>query len=235
MPRRFAPRNDLPAFTLAEVLITLGIIGIVAALTIPNLSKSWEEKAIISKYKKMYSTLATAFNMAIQEHGEPQYWDVPDKTSLLQIIEPYLNVSEKCYGKPGCISLGDYVSLTGEDRYGNLYYNTAYPKLRLNGGFGVALMYDFHPGCEYNVCVVINGTINNKKGLDYKNRLGKDHFHFVLTKQGLFPDGYSVKDEDLKIACNKTNLQADTLNKNTNGSFCGTWIQRFDNMDYLYK
>ena len=200
----------------------------------------------------MYSTLATAFNMAIQEHGEPQYWYVPDRKSLLQIIEPYLNVAEKCYDKPGCISLGDYVSLSGEGRYGSVYYNTAYPKLRLNGGFGVALMGNFNPGCEYdftmikpdgeevhghmsNECVVINGTINNKKGRDYKNRLGKDHFHFVLTKQGLFPYGYSVADENLKKACNKTKIGVGLLNDNTNGSYCGTWIQRFDNMDYLYK
>ncbi|MFR1672888.1 MAG: hypothetical protein ACLSWI_08100, partial [Candidatus Gastranaerophilaceae bacterium] len=133
-----------------------------------------------------------------------------------------------------------------------VYYNTAYPKLRLNGGFGVALMGNFNPGCEYdftmikpdgeevhghmsNECVVINGTINNKKGRDYKNRLGKDHFHFVLTTQGLFPYGYYVADENLKKACSKTKIGIGLLNENTNGSYCGTWIQRFDNMDYLYK
>lgn len=37
------------AFTMAEALITLLIIGIVAALTIPNLARKWEERAIVSK------------------------------------------------------------------------------------------------------------------------------------------------------------------------------------------
>lgn len=39
-------------FTLAEVLITLGIIGIVAALTIPTLVAKFQEKALVSQFKK---------------------------------------------------------------------------------------------------------------------------------------------------------------------------------------
>lgn len=45
------------AFTLAEVLITLGIIGVVAALTIPTLIKGYEKIALQTAFKKSYSTL----------------------------------------------------------------------------------------------------------------------------------------------------------------------------------
>ena len=53
-------------FTLAEVLITLGIIGIVAALTIPNLTKHYRDKAIISGVKQAYSILGNASHFSYQ-------------------------------------------------------------------------------------------------------------------------------------------------------------------------
>lgn len=80
------------AFTMAEILITLGVIGVIAALTIPNLARKWEERAIISKYKKMYATLANAYNRAVADNGDPEYWDLSDQASLMKFIEPYLNI-----------------------------------------------------------------------------------------------------------------------------------------------
>ena len=53
------------AFTLAEVLITLGIIGVVAAMTIPTLIADYQEKVTVTKFKWVYSTLANAFTMAL--------------------------------------------------------------------------------------------------------------------------------------------------------------------------
>ena len=107
-PANSAPEWILFGFTLAEVLITLGIIGIIAAMTIPNLVKKWEERAIISKYKKMYSTLANAYYMAVADNGNPEHWALSDRASLLKIFEPYLNVTERCYDKRGCVSDGDF-------------------------------------------------------------------------------------------------------------------------------
>lgn len=45
------------AFTLAEVLITLGIIGVVAAITIPGLITKYQKLATVVKLKKVYSQL----------------------------------------------------------------------------------------------------------------------------------------------------------------------------------
>ena len=44
-------------FTLAEVLITLEIIGIIAAMTIPKLVSYYEKKVTLSKLKKVYTVL----------------------------------------------------------------------------------------------------------------------------------------------------------------------------------
>ena len=43
-------------FTLAEVLITLGIIGVVAAMTLPTVINNVQEKQFHSKFKKAYAT-----------------------------------------------------------------------------------------------------------------------------------------------------------------------------------
>ena len=45
------------AFTLAEVLITLGVIGVVAAMTMPTVIKKYQEQVTVNKVKKIYSTL----------------------------------------------------------------------------------------------------------------------------------------------------------------------------------
>ena len=51
-------------FTLAEVLITLGIIGIVAAMTLPALVGKYQKKVTVTRLKKFYSTMQQAIQLA---------------------------------------------------------------------------------------------------------------------------------------------------------------------------
>lgn len=69
------------AFTLAEVLITLGIIGIVAALTIPGLMSRNEERVRATQLKKAYSVLAQTHQMMI----------VQDIYPYREFVEPFIN------------------------------------------------------------------------------------------------------------------------------------------------
>ena len=48
-------------FTLAEVLITLGIIGVVAALTIPSLINNYKAQRLRTQFLKSYSTIQQVF------------------------------------------------------------------------------------------------------------------------------------------------------------------------------
>lgn len=57
----FIKRNS--GFTLAEVLITLGIIGIVATMTIPNLITNYKAKRLHTQFLKSYSVLQQAFKI----------------------------------------------------------------------------------------------------------------------------------------------------------------------------
>ena len=61
-------------FTLAEVLITLAIIGVVAALTIPTLISKYQEKQVVSSLTKIYSTLSQAYQMMQAEYGQISTW-----------------------------------------------------------------------------------------------------------------------------------------------------------------
>lgn len=63
------------AFTLAEVLITLGIIGVVAAMTIPTLLGSARNIERTTKLKKFYSTMRQAFLLSVDDNGEPNTWN----------------------------------------------------------------------------------------------------------------------------------------------------------------
>lgn len=63
------------AFTLAEVLITLGIIGVVAALTMPMLIGHFEKTTTTTKLKKFYSVMAQATDKAMSENGDWSTWD----------------------------------------------------------------------------------------------------------------------------------------------------------------
>ena len=62
------------AFTLAEVLITLGIIGIVAAMTLPSVINKIQNKDKTARLKKFYSSINQAVNRSIVDNGDPVYW-----------------------------------------------------------------------------------------------------------------------------------------------------------------
>ena len=57
------------AFTLAEVLITLGIIGVVAAMTMPSLIEKHQEKVLIVSARKAFSTIVNATKLAQSQNG----------------------------------------------------------------------------------------------------------------------------------------------------------------------
>ena len=68
------------AFTLAEVLITLGIIGIVVALTIPNLVQGYRKRVVETRLKEFYTITQQAFKMAEAENGDIENWGKGDYT-----------------------------------------------------------------------------------------------------------------------------------------------------------
>ncbi|MBR1754215.1 type II secretion system protein, partial [bacterium] len=65
----------LRGFTLAEVLITLGIIGVVAALAIPTLISNNNKRIVETRLAKFYSTMNQAVELSEVENGPKEKWD----------------------------------------------------------------------------------------------------------------------------------------------------------------
>ena len=63
LPSRLAAKKS--AFTLAEVLITLGIIGVVAAITLPTLVANYQKQILVNQLKKTYTTLNEGFKQIV--------------------------------------------------------------------------------------------------------------------------------------------------------------------------
>ena len=63
------------AFTLAEVLITLGIIGVVAALTLPTLISNHKKQTYVNQLKKVVNTLENAAQMAVAQEEVSSFKD----------------------------------------------------------------------------------------------------------------------------------------------------------------
>ena len=77
------------AFTLAEVLITLGIIGVVAALTLPSLISNYRERELITRTKRVYSNIYNATIMAQKDNDS-----IGDNSVLFNAADGTIKVAE---------------------------------------------------------------------------------------------------------------------------------------------
>lgn len=78
-------------FTLAEVLITLGIIGIIAAMTLPILIGSYKKQEVVTRLKKFYTTLNNALIMSVSENGDMVYWQYPTEQNNGEQMSEFVN------------------------------------------------------------------------------------------------------------------------------------------------
>ncbi len=98
------------AFTLAEVLITLGVIGIVAAMTLPVLINKYEKQLLESQIKTTYTIINQALGQAIANGIEYDSFDTKNRNDQTikewynLVFKPYLKISKLCLNvKPtGC-------------------------------------------------------------------------------------------------------------------------------------
>lgn len=225
------------AFTLAEVLITLGIIGVVAALTIPTLMQKQQEMATASALKKAYSALSSAYNLAVQENGTPDNWNligdhsVPGAANLLTILAPYLNITKNCGTTTDCFPDITY-KLENEGNSNKINADTSFAKVQLSDGTLLAL------GVRDQNCLNVRGStlalsnvcavaLVDTNGFKTPSQFGVDAFFFSITKYGIVPAGTQQEttfpfDPDCKTKSTST------------GYGCTAWVIYNGNMDYLH-
>ncbi len=106
----FAGRRKT-AFTLAEVLITLGIIGVVAAMTLPAVVQHYKKVETIGRLKKFYSTMSQAIVRSELDNGPIDDWGLQGANGNLDLeqffmtyLAPYIKFTESGY----CHTSNDY-------------------------------------------------------------------------------------------------------------------------------
>lgn len=226
-------------FTLAEVLIVLGIVGIIAESTIPTVLQNFQTQQTISSLKKNFSTFSQAYALAIQDNGTPDNWDMSTDTALINILSPYLKITKNCGLGTGCFTPNTtYQYLKGG---GFEYFDSAgdgRTKLILADGSSVAL-HSYNNLCTsqkgsgvslQHTCGSIFVDINGFKG---PNQAGIDLFNYYFTKYGIVPVGTKAEDNGY-APHNPYPFDANCKDKSTaNGFGCTAWIIYNENMDYL--
>ena len=221
------------AFTLAEVLITLGIIGIVAALTIPSVIEGYKEKETVAKLKKVYSVLSQSYELYMQETGEPFKWSadssIYDRGEDEQYVE-FFNILKKQYKKVkechnefvGCYSRGYYKTLLGNDYTYGYGERAGKGKLSLVTPDGVTIGFGWDGVWQQDkILVDLNGP---KK----PNRGGYDAFAFSIKDDKIIPF-LKMDSENLINLCN---LKNDGQRQAMNGWGCTGWVITRENLDY---
>ena len=195
------------AFTLAEVLITLGIIGIVAAMTLPTLIQKQNDRQIVTGLKKSYSILSQALTKAQLKYGFFETWDLttegvtntggdaPAKMKeIYERIKPELKVIQECNNKAGCWHKGKSKNL----------YGTEIGRDSIGIGKDI-LIFRLADGINISIDDYTISQINNEFGYETNNTryvfwvdangdkkpntIGRDIFPFILTNKGLVPAG----------------------------------------------
>ncbi|MBR6164008.1 type II secretion system protein [bacterium] len=217
-------RGSKCAFTLAEVLITLVIIGVIAAITVPTLMNSTNNQETVSKLKKAYSTMAQATNLIIAEEGPPVNNGVGWVTNMDDVYNLYikhLHNAKECSNKSGCLA-DKYLWMNGQytDNYNAA--NAAARNFVLADGTYVAII-KAEPTCTggysgegtntHRICAEFWIDINGAKK---PNAIGRDLFAFILEPNGLYPAG-----------CDN-----DTCNKNSTGFGCTCKVLREGAINY---
>lgn len=93
-------------FTLAEVLITLGLIGVVAAMTMPTVVANYQKQAAVSKMKKFYTNINQVFLRAQVDNGEYSTWSYDNVEDYYnKYLKPYLKNVDKIQKNVGIMGL----------------------------------------------------------------------------------------------------------------------------------
>ena len=109
--------KKLLAFTLSEVLITLGIIGVVAALTVPNLVTSYQRKAQTVQLRKTISEIENALDLLITEEGKTSLaqTSIAEDDGVSEFFKNHMRIIKSCSSTEtsNCFASENYTSIDG--------------------------------------------------------------------------------------------------------------------------
>ena len=197
-------------FTLAEVLITLGIIGVVAALTIPTLMTAHKKHVTAAKLKRAVSSINQAIKLSESENGEVENWDrtLPQNEFIDKYFRPYMKITQVCNPVTDCGYKSDvpWIYLNGTERgaYSNPNFGDRTPFLTMDG-----FMYTYSIFPNDSDLIMSNNNriiIVDINGAEKPNQFGKDVFFLyrIEEEDSIIPYGANKTDGEIRRSCSKT-------------------------------
>ena len=191
------------AFTMAEVLITLGVIGIVAAMTLPALIGNYKKKVTVTRLQRTYTVLAQAFERSRADNGDPSEWGLgaySNTEATAENLKEILESFSRVYMVP-------YLAKVQVNEFGTMR-DIGYKKIKCNGTscdnenfylLSKGLILVLNDGTTLRVSMDTRnlGTTEDRddrwmfitifadiNGLQGPNETGKDIFAFIVHPSG---------------------------------------------------
>lgn len=220
------------AFSLAETLIALVIIGVVAAMTIMVLIPETKGKEKLVKIKRAYSILSNAYENTVTLYGPILDWDTVDSAAFAHKIEKSMRVAKNCGTATNLTITNDCVPgcpkiYTTSKTLLDVCTSDNVAKLMTDDGFSYAFQIE-NSNCSINVTAnavkdiaalkqvcgtAMTDIYSTKAGKD-KNLYGVDLFLFYITRDGLVPAGI---DSDTKFGNHDASLCKKIITENIPG------------------
>ncbi len=188
------------AFTLAEVLITLGIIGVVSAMTLPTLVKNHQRQVYVTQLHKFYNQMSQAIELYINDQRAVNLSETRVKnnaTELKRFFNTYFKVIKDCDGTYAPCFASTYDNIDGST---TIDLNTHKCAITIVIADGTAICADSQPqeatedengnqivnGYKYEQGIIaVEIDINGQQG---PNIYGRDMFSLQFDSNGNFSD-----------------------------------------------
>jgi prepilin-type N-terminal cleavage/methylation domain-containing protein len=216
------------AFTLAEVLIAIGIIGVVAAMTIPNLVTNYQKQQTATRLKDTYAILTNAIRLAEKDYDSISGWEL-NQADVMTDVKKYLLPYMKATTRTANEIRYQYKHLSGAYPYDLAIFNssgTITVITLLNGVELITAPFDFNGTNALRFIIDINGYNNGP------NKFGRDAFYiYIVPEVGI---AFHRKNNKESWSTVKTRQQlingpseaSYECNKKAHGLWCGELIRR---------
>lgn len=197
----------ITAFTLAETLITLAIIGVVAAITVPGLINNIKDNELKASFEKTYASLDQATRQIMQENGGTMVGICADDDHACQRDKYSMLLKAKSCDTGSTLGACWHAN-DGSSKYLNgvpitTWGDTAGLVLN-NGAFLRFIQKDDMCQSTFSSTIGQCGLLLiDVNGIKKPNTYGKDIFEVHIFKNGIKPYGFDGDTDDL-YNCSKT-------------------------------
>ncbi len=165
------------AFTLAEVLVTLGIIGVVSAMTVPTLMQNHQRKVYVTQLHKIYNEMQQAAINFMNDRNAVNLTEagINSTATAKTLITSNFNIIQTCTNSLTPCFADAYKFMDGTNYDTSAHTATSYS---LSSGAAVRMLYSKE---NNNKIVNILVDINGSQG---PNIIGRDTFYMALYNNG---------------------------------------------------